>query len=101
MTPLRLFHGQRHDSMICRPKRPLKEPEGTISKTDIWRAAEPDARGRLLLLRRRFARSSHRLYERDELVERLPPTVAETHVRVLLGALFVAMDCDRRVFCAG
>jgi hypothetical protein len=36
--------------MTCRLKRPPKEPEGTIPETDIWRAAGPDAQGRLFPL---------------------------------------------------
>ena len=35
--------------MICRPKPPPKEPEGTIPETDIC-AAGPDAQGRLFPL---------------------------------------------------
>lgn len=43
---------------------------------------------------------SHRLRERDELVEGLAPPVVEAHVRVLFGACFVAVDRDGGVFRA-
>jgi hypothetical protein len=34
-------------------------------------------------------------------VQSLAPTVVETHASTLLGAVFVAVDCGRRVFGAG
>src|ERR1700730_15342348 len=44
---------------------------------------------------------SHPLRERDELVEGFAPTLLEAHLRVLFSTVFVGMDRDRCVFCAG